>query len=47
MFRKADLVKHYHAFIALPGGYGTLEELLDVMTWGQLGDIAVGLLLRL
>ena len=25
------------AFIALPGGYGTLEELLEVITWQQLG----------
>ncbi|GLT68771.1 hypothetical protein SLA2020_409740 [Shorea laevis] len=34
------------AFIALPGGYGTLEELLEVITWAQLGihDKPVGLL---
>lgn len=25
------------AFIALPGGLGTLEELFEVWTWGQLG----------
>lgn len=25
------------AFIALPGGYGTLEELLEMITWCQLG----------
>lgn len=24
-------------FIALPGGYGTMEELFEVITWGQLG----------
>lgn len=24
-------------FVALPGGYGTLEELLEVLTWAQLG----------
>jgi uncharacterized protein (TIGR00730 family) len=31
MFEKAD------AFIALPGGIGTLEELVEQMTWAQLG----------
>jgi len=25
------------AFIALPGGYGTFEELLEAITWSQLG----------
>jgi uncharacterized protein (TIGR00730 family) len=25
------------AFLVLPGGYGTLEELLEVVTWAQLG----------
>lgn len=37
---------HSDAFIALPGGYGTLEELLEVVTWAQLGihDKPVGLL---
>ncbi len=25
------------AFIALPGGFGTLEELLEMVTWQQLG----------
>lgn len=24
-------------FIALPGGYGTFEELMEVVTWNQLG----------
>ena len=24
------------AFVALPGGYGTMEELFEVITWGQL-----------
>ena len=26
-----------HAFLALPGGWGTLEEFFEVLTWGQLG----------
>lgn len=25
------------AFIALPGGFGTMEELLEIVTWQQLG----------
>ena len=25
------------AFIAMPGGYGTLEELFEIITWAQLG----------
>ncbi|KAK4798990.1 hypothetical protein SAY86_024355 [Trapa natans] len=35
--RKAEMVRQADAFIALPGGYGTLEELLEVITWAQLG----------
>ncbi|MBO0662859.1 TIGR00730 family Rossman fold protein [Jiella sp. MQZ9-1] len=31
MFERSD------AFIALPGGIGTLEELVEIMTWSQLG----------
>lgn len=31
MFERAD------AFVALPGGVGTLEELVEMMTWAQLG----------
>uniref|UniRef100_A0A0D3AHL0 cytokinin riboside 5'-monophosphate phosphoribohydrolase n=1 Tax=Brassica oleracea var. oleracea TaxID=109376 RepID=A0A0D3AHL0_BRAOL len=44
--RKAEMAKSSDAFIALPGGYGTLEELLEVITWAQLGihDKPVGLL---
>ncbi|KAF0917940.1 hypothetical protein E2562_021656 [Oryza meyeriana var. granulata] len=34
--RKAEMARHSDAFIALPGGYGTLEELLEVITWAQL-----------
>ena len=35
--RKARMAALADAFIALPGGYGTLEELLEVITWAQLG----------
>ncbi|MQL85461.1 hypothetical protein Taro_017999 [Colocasia esculenta] len=35
--RKAEMSQHSDAFIALPGGYGTLEELLEVISWAQLG----------
>ncbi|CAI7800669.1 unnamed protein product [Closterium sp. NIES-53] len=35
--RKAEMAKAADAFIALPGGYGTLEELLEMVTWSQLG----------
>jgi uncharacterized protein (TIGR00730 family) len=32
MFQKSD------AFVALPGGIGTLEELVEQLTWSQLGQ---------
>ncbi|WP_022666763.1 TIGR00730 family Rossman fold protein [Desulfospira joergensenii] len=35
--RKALMAKLSDGFIALPGGLGTLEELLEVLTWTQLG----------
>lgn len=35
--RKALMAELADGFIALPGGIGTLEELLEVMTWAQLG----------
>jgi len=34
--RKALMAKLSDAFIALPGGYGTLEELAEITTWLQL-----------
>jgi uncharacterized protein (TIGR00730 family) len=35
--RKHALFEHSDAFVALPGGIGTLEEIIEVMTWAQLG----------
>ncbi|KAF5444758.1 hypothetical protein F2P56_033863 [Juglans regia] len=35
--RKAAMAREADAFIALPGGYGTMEELLEMITWAQLG----------
>lgn len=35
--RKALMAELADAFVALPGGWGTLEELFEVLTWGQLG----------
>lgn len=35
--RKARMFELADAFIALPGGYGTFEELFEVLTWSQLG----------
>jgi uncharacterized protein (TIGR00730 family) len=35
--RKALMAELAEAFIALPGGYGTLDELCEILTWAQLG----------
>jgi hypothetical protein len=35
--RKAMMAELSDAFIALPGGYGTLEEFCEILTWAQLG----------
>ena len=35
--RKHAMFERSDAFVALPGGIGTLEELVEVMTWAQLG----------
>ncbi len=34
--RKARMVKLADAFLILPGGYGTLDELMEIVTWKQL-----------
>ena len=35
--RKATMAARADAFVALPGGYGTLEELFEAVAWVQLG----------
>ena len=35
--RKAKMVQKSDAFVALPGGFGTLDEFFEVLTWFQLG----------
>lgn len=44
--RKALIEQMCDAAIALPGGFGTLDELFEMLTWGQLGlhDKPVGIL---
>ena len=36
--RKAKMSELSDAFVALPGGNGTLEEFFEVLTWAQLGE---------
>ncbi|MDQ3031989.1 MAG: TIGR00730 family Rossman fold protein [Myxococcota bacterium] len=35
--RKAAMSARADAFIAMPGGYGTMDELFEALTWSQLG----------
>jgi uncharacterized protein (TIGR00730 family) len=35
--RKARMIELADAFIALPGGFGTFEELFEALTWAQIG----------
>jgi uncharacterized protein (TIGR00730 family) len=35
--RKAMMAELSDAFIAMPGGFGTFEEMMETITWGQLG----------
>ena len=35
--RKATMAELSDGFVALPGGYGTFEELFEIVTWAQLG----------
>jgi uncharacterized protein (TIGR00730 family) len=36
--RKHKMFERSDAFVALPGGIGTVEEIVEIMTWGQLGQ---------
>ncbi len=38
--RKAAMADRADGFIALPGGFGTLDEVLEILTWNQIGTIA-------
>ncbi len=44
--RKALMAELADAFVALPGGFGTLDELIEIITWRQLGlhEKPIGLL---
>lgn len=35
--RKAAMAERADAFIALPGGFGTMDEFMEIVTWAQLG----------
>jgi len=35
--RKAKMAELAEGFVAMPGGLGTLEEVAEILTWGQLG----------
>jgi uncharacterized protein (TIGR00730 family) len=38
--RKAAMCDRADGFIALPGGFGTLDEMMEILTWNQIGIIA-------
>lgn len=38
--RKAAMADRADGFIAMPGGYGTLDEVLEILTWNQIGVIS-------
>ncbi len=35
--RKAIMAEHSEGFLILPGGYGTMDEFMEIITWRQLG----------
>ena len=38
--RKAMMERDADAFVAMPGGFGTYDELFEILTWAQLGEHA-------
>lgn len=44
--RKQIMIERSNAILALPGAYGTLDELFEALTWRQLGlhDLPIGIL---
>jgi uncharacterized protein (TIGR00730 family) len=36
--RKATMAELSDAFVSLPGGFGTFEEMMEILTWAQLGS---------
>ena len=38
--RKAAMADRADGFVALPGGFGTLDEVLEILTWNQIGVIS-------
>lgn len=43
--RKATMARLAHGFVALPGGFGTIEETVEVLTWNQLGLLSAPVVL--
>lgn len=39
--RKQEMAKKSDAFVALPGGFGTLDELVEIITWVSTRPIIV------
>jgi len=37
--RKSKMAELANAFVAMPGGFGTMEELFEIITWNQIGII--------